>query len=361
MTHTYAPSKPLRRLAWIGLASAVLSAAPVHLAVASSRFTLPDYPYWSNDTFVIDEAIIAEYADDYCARAGAAATVEDFFYGDLALRSIDALGMDPEAAEDIDALLGNLYISGYFGGIWLRDSLEDTGGTRMAPGSTLALQHLNRSAQAGQVRDHLIFSTLTAVVQKQVALALEGTPGAVLLANRSTLPSFLYLYGYNLGYIDVLLQYPPPGTPSQEGKLVCGDFLDCSSPAFELEVLERFSPALSSLAAPSNARWHGMGRVVEQYGVSSMEDGQAVWEDILSESTVSSAAYDPLMDLSVGYLLVSEAAVLAGMTAWAEGDIDAGRSGLLLQSGLSLWSGAYFMGLASSAAVGTSPTLTCGN
>lgn len=345
-------------------------------ASAAAVITLPAYPFWANQTMVVDPAFIQPYADDYCARAGANATAEDFFYGDLALHSIDQLGLELTAglsdAESVEALLGNLYVSGYFGGIWLRDSLEDTTTTLVTPGASVVLNRrtlagvtpsqadrAKRSSLQGDARDRLIFRTLAGVVGKQVDLALDGSAGAVLLANRSTLPSYLYVYGYNRGYLEVLLAYPPAGTPSQDGKLWCGDFLDCASPGIDLDVLEVYRPALSSLASPDNARWLGMNRIEDQYGVSSLEDGKAVWESILSESTVSTAAYDPLVDLSVGYLLVSEAAVLAGMTAWAENDVAAGRSGLLLQSGLSLWSGAYFMGLASSAPVGTSPTLVC--
>ncbi len=54
--------------------------------------------------------------------------------------------------------------------------------------------------------------------------------------------------------------------------------------------------------------------------------------------------------------MVSKAAVLASMTAYADGDTAVGRSALRLQAGgLWMWSGAYFAGLASGAAHGTIP------
>jgi hypothetical protein len=55
--------------------------------------------------------------------------------------------------------------------------------------------------------------------------------------------------------------------------------------------------------------------------------------------------------------MVSKAAVLSSMTAYADGDASVGRSSLRLQAGLWMWSGAYFAGLASSAVRGTMPTI----
>ena len=55
--------------------------------------------------------------------------------------------------------------------------------------------------------------------------------------------------------------------------------------------------------------------------------------------------------------MVSKAAVLSSMLAYADGDADAGRSALRLQAGLWMWSGAYFAGLASDAPRGTIPAI----
>ena len=55
--------------------------------------------------------------------------------------------------------------------------------------------------------------------------------------------------------------------------------------------------------------------------------------------------------------MVSKAAVLSSMTAFADGDAAVGRSALRLQAGLWMWSGAYFAGLASGAAPGTIPKI----
>jgi hypothetical protein len=85
--------------------------------------------------------------------------------------------------------------------------------------------------------------------------------------------------------------------------------------------------------------------------------GRFVWEGI-ARAGFSPASYTSLVELSSAYLMVSKAAVLSSMTAYADGDVAVGRSSLRLQAGLWMWSGAYFAGLASSAGRGTMPTIT---
>jgi hypothetical protein len=84
--------------------------------------------------------------------------------------------------------------------------------------------------------------------------------------------------------------------------------------------------------------------------------GRFVWEG-LARAGFSPASYTALVELSSAYLMVTKAAVLASMTAYADGDAAVGRSSLRLQAGLWMWSGAYFAGLASSAAPGTMPKI----
>ena len=55
--------------------------------------------------------------------------------------------------------------------------------------------------------------------------------------------------------------------------------------------------------------------------------------------------------------MISKAATLASMQAYANRDTDLASSALLLQAGLWMWSGAYFSGLASNAPRGTIPSI----
>jgi hypothetical protein len=69
-----------------------------------------------------------------------------------------------------------------------------------------------------------------------------------------------------------------------------------------------------------------------------------VWSRLLSTDGFDPAAYEAIVELSYGFLEVTEAAMLA-LAEGAVGDVRLGRRGLLLAAGLLLWSGSYLLGL----------------
>lgn len=334
----------------------------------AAEVTLPSYPFWTNPTFRVSQVTLDEAAGAYCAAEGPQADPLDFFYGTLALETMDALCQPALSDVERDKLLGSLYISGYFGGIWLRDALQDTSPRMLEQlrqrlrSTALSTPPVSKHTQAryGSPSEFVIFQALASTVAGQRRSAEQGTDSDVIVENYQSIPDLLYLYGYNLGYIQVLYANPPVGVELPPDALLCGDYLlDCYSPEIELDVLDVYASALEKLQAPPNTAWETMAEQVVVYGESSVQSGIETWESILADSTISSAAFLPLIDLSVGYLLVSDAAVLGAMTAWAESQATEGRCALQLQAGLTLWSGAYFMGLASDDPLGTAPSLSC--
>ena len=313
----------------------------------SAEVLIPAYPFWPNPAFVVDEDRIASLASTSCEATEPSSAA--FFLGDLPMGSLDLLCLsalgDPDAPP-AEVLLGDLYISGYFGGVWLRDSME--GG----PGH-------GHEGEAPVGFEQSIFDALATAASGLVGTGRHGSDASVLSGARLSVPLFLLLYGYNFGYIEVALENPPEGTPPVEDLLVCDGFLDCESPGIELEALERFDFAHDRILSPPTFRWAKMADLVEIWGEGSVESGRAVWEEILERGAFSSSAYELLLELSASYLLVSEAAVLSGMTAWADADPASGRCGALLQAGLLVWSGSYFLGLTSSVPEGTFPQIRC--
>lgn len=324
----------------------VLAFLALATPVDAAEVMVPAYPWVPNDTFEVDPASLEAFAEPWCAAGGGDPV--DFYLGEMPLAAFDALcGATPEEAS---VLLGDLYISGYFGGVWLRDALDAS-----APAAPFT-----RAALTGPALDAVLIRTLAAVAGAQLDRAQTGGDAEVVAAARAAVGTLYELYGYNLGYLKVILENPPPGVPAPEDALVCGDaFLDCRSPAYELEVLDAFAPALEALVSPSSVRWRRLAGLVESRGVAAVEEGVAVWEEILAEDDIAASAYLPLVDVSVGFLMVSEAAALGASAAWGDGDAAAARCTLALEAGLGVWSGSYFMGLASTAPAGTFPTVTC--
>jgi hypothetical protein len=188
------------------------------------------------------------------------------------------------------------------------------------------------------------------------AVAANAGPWLTSTVAHVTVPVMLALYGYNRGYLEYLLENPPAGVPSMRDTLTCNGFLDCNSSAFPLEIATRYDAALTNLAAPATPGWWEMklwSGVLE----SATGAGRFVWQAIASGGGFSAASYASLVDLSSAYLMISKAAVLSSMLAAADGDAEVGRSSLLLQAGLWMWSGSYFAGLASNAPVGTLPQI----
>lgn len=287
------------------------------------------------------------FATTYLGAGGDPADSARFFFGDLAVASLDALARDGVGAQRVRLLLGNLAASGYFGGIWLRDNL---GG---AQSRSVSLPHISTPGidlSPAAIGIH-VFDAVSATLTN----AATSDPWLVSAVAHVSVPILLALYGYNRGYLDVVLENPPPGVPSMQDTLTCTGFLACNSTAFPLELASSYDSALDKLNSPATLGWAEMALWTTVLH-SATGAGRFVWQG-LARAGFSPTTYTALVELSSAYLMVSKAAVLSSMTAYADGDPSVGRASLRLQAGLWMWSGAYFAGLASGAARGTLPTI----
>jgi hypothetical protein len=307
---------------------------------------LPPMPVSEGQSFAVRPDAVADRAADYVAAGGDASDAPRFFFGDLAVHSLDTLATQRPSREQVGTQLGNLAVSGYFGGIWLRDNLRDA----PAPAAAPAVMTGALSVSAIGIR---LFDALAAGL---VGLATSSSPAVATTAARASVPVLLTLYGYNRGYLEFLLENPPAGVDSLRDTLSCKGFLGCTSTAAPLEIATRYDAALANLDSPPSPAWQEMAAWTS--GLQNFTGaGRFVWQMIAQAGAFSPASYGALVDLSSAYLMVSKAAVLAGMQGYADGDADLAASALLLQAGLWMWSGAYFSGLASDAPRGTIPSI----
>lgn len=336
--------------------------APAALASAEAPVAdgvsvdIPPMPVTHGWSFDVSEELITDYATAYVDGGGDPSDSPRFFFGDLAVASLEALAEQDLSPEQARLELGNLVVSGYFGGIWLRDNLRDT---PAASADQISASVAQVPTARTSVLDNLA-SAITIRLFDVLATTLQGAAAArpsfiVRAANHASEPVLLALYGYNRGYLEVILDNPPPGVPSMKDTLTCEGFLDCNSTTFPLEIANRYDAALDYLAHPTNLRWWGtkaLTAVMEGFTGA----GRFVWE-LIASGGLSPTSYVPLVDLSSAYLMISKAAVLSSMLGYANGDTETGRSSLHLQAGLWLWSGSYFAGLASNAPAGTIPSI----
>ncbi len=308
--------------------------------------SLPPLPLREGSSFTVSDDAIGRRAADYVAAGGDAEDSARFFFGDLAVSSLEVLADRDVTAVQVREELGNLTASGYFGGIWLRDNLRD------AP----AQSQPDAAAPAD-----LTVSTMGIRLFDMMAAGITGaavSPNGWIVRSVAhvSVPILLAVYGYNRGYLEVLLENPPPGVTPAPGSLACDGFLSCSSSTVDVEIATRYDEALNKLGTPRSPAWWEMAAWTALLE-SATGAGRFVWELIAAQGSFSPRSYEALVELSSTYLMVSKAAVLSSMQAYADADTDLGRSSLRLQAGLWMWSGAYFGGLASGAPAGTLPRI----
>lgn len=314
-----------------------------HLAPAVS-VALPPMPVTSGASFTVSTDFIKPFATDFVAAGGDPSDSARFFFGDLAVKSLDELADAGIPAQQTRLLLGNLAVSGYFGGIWLRDNLHRT------PTGTPVIAVPAWAAISPSAIGIRLFDAMATGLTSVAAAAPDPVVSAVA---HISVPILLALYGYNRGYLQVVLEHPPAGVPSMQDTLTCNGFLDCNSTAFPLELATRYDSALGKLTDAAGPGWAEMSMWTSVLQ-GATGAGRLVWE-ALARAGFSPGSDTALVQLSSAYLMVSKAAVLSSMTAFADGDAATGRSSLRLQAGLWMWSGPYFAGLASGAASGTMP------
>lgn len=343
--------------------AAVRRSLPAASAVPAPQVSvnLPLMPVGKGRSFEVSRDVIAARANAYVAAGGDPGDSARFFFGDLAVSSLDELAAPNVTPDTVRTRLGNLAASGYFGGIWLRDNLRDPG-TGPSIGTQPTASNSNAASTAVSLPTAASSTASGFAIRLFDGLATGLTGAAagpnwlVNAAANASVPVLLALYGYNRGYLQVILENPPTGVPSMQNSLSCNGFLNCNSSAFPLEIATRYDDVLGKLAQPDTLGWKEMAlwaKVLE----SATGAGRFVWESIASAGAFSPKSYAALVDLSSAYLMVSKAAALSAMIAAAEGDAAVGRSSLRLQAGLWMWSGSYFGGLASKAPAGTIPSI----
>ena len=306
----------------------------------------PPYPFWENDALSIDLEHIEQIATDYCAQAGDQANLENFLYFALPLRAVDMECTGNPDPTQIKTYMGDMYLSGYFGGLWLRQILHPS----PKDGDTKQQDFLSLRP---------LFNLLTGPVASKIGTVQNPDEDALLEAARKDLNFLIYLYAYNRGYLEHILENPPPGLTAPPNILDCDGELviDCDCPGVSLDVLERFRPALAKLYDPPNTRWEQMV-TLDELGAFAIWTGNFMWEMIGIDS-LTELGYLTLLDLSAGFLMVSQAAVLGNMTAWADIAPEEGKCSLLIDAAMIVWGGSYAMGLASPDESGENPQLIC--
>ena len=326
-------------------------------AAAPATLDLPPAPWWENDGLALDEDLLADQAGAWCAATGGAGGAPAFFFGAMPLEAVAALCED--GGPDPAVLLGHMYLSGYYGGLWFRDNADlgmgmgddDEGGHPAGPVT---------EEEFRVIADNAVMLAALAATGEDAAVfahnleSLIPPPGGDLM--ESMINALLTLFGYNYGYVQAILAKPPEGANAAGLSMPCDGYLDCSLEGTPLAVYSAYRVALERLAAPPNETWEDLAAEAEK-----SQGWVAIGEGLWSGGEITPAAWAILVDINAAYLRVTDVAVLASLLGAGDSDADAGRCALLLEAAADTWNRAYFMALGADAPEGTLPNLTCPN
>ena len=335
-----------------------LAAEPVAevAALPPAELVLPPYPWWPNDGLAVDESLLAGKAGEWCAATGGEGGAPAFFFKGMPLESVAGL-CDPEGPGPA-VLLGHMYLSGWYGGLWFRDNAD------------LGMGHPGGEGEEGPQEGPVTADEFLGIADNAAALAalaasgapadvfahnldgLLGPPGGSLFD--SLMDSLLTLYGYNHGYVKAILANPPEGVDAAGKTNPCPKYLDCPVAGSPLEAHEAYRDALKRLDEPPNETWEKLAAEV-----TKSEGWVAIGEGLWSDGSITPAAWGVLVDINRAYLAVTATAALASLMGHGDKDEDAGRCALLLEAATDTWNRAYFLALGADAEEGTLPEVVC--
>ena len=319
---------------------------PDAAACPAYKAELPPYVFTSNDVATKDQAYLDRMATEYaCAKIQAGQTLDDadFFYSWAPVTLFNRVIAGKTT--DIKKMRWVMHVSGYFGALWLNVGL---GKTTSSPPSDAGFTPLpdGGSSSGGSLGDMVGES-------RKAAKAAAGTSDEVYAFNKKSLLAFIYPslgiasnFGYNKGYLLEIYEKPPKGLSAPKGFVTCKGPLWCDYLTSQVPALAALKTVSASLSAKTG-RYKDLAGVQTSQGIAELL-GRGVWGTFMKKDKVKQGFYSGLLDVSASFLEVVQAAGLYSAKGYGDKDAAAGRTGALLQSGLTIWLGAYMGGFSHS-------------
>jgi hypothetical protein len=312
------------------------------------RVELPDYPFFDGTVIEPAPELLDELAADYATERGdQPLEMPVFLYGDVPVVAFDRIFA--EAAEDVPAeqLLWLFYISGYFGGVWLRQEIAaaqpDAALTTFSdPLDRAGFEEIADRAREGL--DAAAGDDDAVIAYNEQSLYDQPNPDNPEMPLRGLVDNF----GYNQGYLLQILEVPPADlATSDRFQISCGGPLSCSYNTQRLAALDEVKPVERDLADGTTPEYAALAAAILPIQDAAVPRGRRVWsgDPGLSVEGFSQQSYDQLLDVSSSYLEEVQTTALAAVKAQAEGAVELGRQAALANASIGVWIGAYFAGI----------------
>jgi len=310
------------------------------------KAVLPPYAFTNSDVATKDNKYLDTLATEYaCAqiKAGKALDDVDFFYSWAPVTLFNRIIAGKTT--DIKKMRWVMHVSGYFGALWLNVGLGKT--TAGSPTDAGFPSLPDGGTSGGSSLGDMVGES------RKAAKAAAGSTADLYAYNKKSLLAFIYPslgiasnFGYNKGYLLEIYQKPPKGLTAPKGFVKCSGILWC-------DYLNQQVPSLVALKTISTKLGARKGRYKDFFGIQSSQTvaellGRGVWGTFMKKDKVKQTFYTGLLDVSASFLEVVQATGLLSAKGYADKDAASGRAGALLQSGLTIWLGAYMGGFSHS-------------
>ncbi|MEL7208313.1 MAG: hypothetical protein AAGK32_08810 [Actinomycetota bacterium] len=306
---------------------------------------LAEYPVFDNDVLVEDQMALDRLATDYVAGLdGDEPEMERFLFGALPVEVFDRIFAD-ETPDD-GSLAWLLYLSGYFGGRWLRGEIAAAQpdaplvGFSQPPTEESFSASMDRAAEALAARD-----AGGQEVLDYARSSLFDTPPPADDPEADPIRGLTDGFGYNQGYMLEILESPPEGLATPEEYVIT-----CSEELFSCDYATQKLAALPDITARADAldgdeAWEELVAELLPIQEAAIPRGRMVWSSGLSVQGFDQASYDQLLDVSSSFLEVIQAAATDAAVATATADEDLAATSALANAAIIVWLDAYTAGL----------------
>ncbi len=330
---------------------------------ADVNVQLTGYPYFEGTAMTPDAALLDGMAAAYAAGAGSEPLeMTRFLFGDVPVRLFDSIfATDDPTTLPLGAYLWLFHLSGYYGGLWLRGELIESGHNTMIENVNLPQteeQFAATVADAWRVLDRAAAPDVLAYNEE--SLYDQPNPENPDVPLRGLVD----LFGYNEGYMLQIAEKPPEGLVTPEGIVVCPDDpadgpLHCTYRTSRLVALATFEPVADRLRR-GDGHYRELAAALAPVQTAGVARGRLVWDGQLDVQGFEQGAYEQLLDISSAFLETVQATVLATVQAVAERDERAGRQAATANAAMGLWLRSYIVGLTDGRPIGL-PTFSEGS
>jgi hypothetical protein len=302
---------------------------------------LPDHPIYDTTVLLPDQQLLDGFAADYLAGLdGADPEMERFLFGTLPVQVFDQV-FSGDVNGDAPELLWAMYLSGWFGGRWLRG--EIAAAQPDAPLAGFSIPPDEAAFQDSMAKAQVALDARDGDDAAAVAYASEslvGFPGPEGAPEGGLADSF----GYNVGYMLQILEAPPEGliTPEKYG-VTCDGVLSCTYASPKLAVLEPLESVEDALS--TDPAYAELAAIIGPIQDAAIPRGRSVWSSGLSVQGFPQDEYDQLLDVSSSFLETVQATALTMSEGSATSDAGSARTGALANATMTVWLDGYTAGL----------------